>query len=471
MASTSFSFVLLSVLLLPLVLSSPLGSIFHQHKAAYRPSLGADPGDPLYLTPYIKKGDVATAHKLSEVTEKLAGVTSYSGFLTVNETSNGNMFFWFFPAQNGNKDAPLMLWLQGGPGGSSLFGLFNENGPLVVDSSGKVSLRKVTWNTDYHMLYIDNPVGTGFSFTNDSKGFSTNEVEVGINLYSALTQFFTVFSEYQANDFYLTGESYAGKYVPAIGYKIHTENMNNPAVKINLKGLAIGDGLCDPENMMNAYADLVFQFGMVDENQAAYIFSQTNTAVQHIKAKQFYDAFKIFDALLNGDLIPYPTYFYNVTGSTNYYNILRTSSPPDFNYYVPFINTTDIRRAIHVGSLSYGSHAEDVEMALGNDIMDTVRDWLSVLMDNYKVLLYNGQLDIIVGVPLTESMLQVLQWSGRDAYLKADRQVWKIGDDVAGYVRTVNKFMQVVVRGGGHILPFDQPERALNLIQNFVNMQ
>ena len=61
-------------------------------------------------------------------------------------------------AQNGNKDAPLMLWLQGGPGGSSLFGLFNENGPLVVDSSGKVSLRKVTWNTDYHMLYIDNPV-------------------------------------------------------------------------------------------------------------------------------------------------------------------------------------------------------------------------------------------------------------------------------------------------------------------------
>ncbi|XP_064401449.1 probable serine carboxypeptidase CPVL isoform X2 [Halichondria panicea] len=223
--------------------------------------------------------------------------------------------------------------------------------------------------------------------------------------------------------------------------------------------------------MMNAYADLVFQFGRADENQAAYIYSRTNTAVQYIKAERFYDGFKIFDALLNGDLIPYPTYLYNITGSTNYYNILRTSSPPDFNYYVPFINTTDIRRAIHVGSLSYGSHAEDVEMALGNDIMDTVRDWLSVLMDNYKVLLYNGQLDIIVGVPLTESMLQVLQWSGRDAYLKADRQVWKIGDDVAGYVRTVNKFMQVVVRGGGHILPFDQPERALNLIQNFVNMQ
>ncbi|XP_064401452.1 probable serine carboxypeptidase CPVL isoform X1 [Halichondria panicea] len=183
--------------------------------------------------------------------------------------------------------------------------------------------------------------------------------------------------------------------------------------------------------MMNAYADLVFQFGMADENQATYIYSRTNTAVQYIKAERFYDGFKIFDVLLNGDLIPYPTYLYNITGSTNYYNILRTSlASPDFNYYVPFINTTDIRRTIHVGSLSYGSQSEDVVMALGNDIMDTVRDWLSVLMENYK-----------------------------------------IGDDVAGYVRTVNKFMQVVVRGGGHILPFDQPERALNLIQNFVNMQ
>ncbi len=58
--------VLLSVLLLPLVLCSPLGSIFQQHKATYRPSLGADPGDPLYLTPYIKKGDFATGETLHD---------------------------------------------------------------------------------------------------------------------------------------------------------------------------------------------------------------------------------------------------------------------------------------------------------------------------------------------------------------------------------------------------------------------
>ena len=60
--------------------------------------------------------------------------------------------------QNGNAAAPLLVWLQGGPGGSSLFGLFNENGPIVVDETGTASKRKATWNSEYHMLYIDNPV-------------------------------------------------------------------------------------------------------------------------------------------------------------------------------------------------------------------------------------------------------------------------------------------------------------------------
>ena len=135
--------------------------------------------------------------------------------------------------------------------------------------------------------------------------------------------------------------------------------------------------------------------------------------------------------------------------------------------------------------------------------MQSTAFYLSVLMDNYKVLLYNGQLDFIVGGPLTEKFLQVLKWSGQEDYLKADRTVWRIGDEVAGYVRQVGKFMQVrtfesvlhiplaivaslslllislsplppslqvIVLGSGHILPYDQPERGLNLIQTFINM-
>ena len=75
--------------------------------------------------------------------------------------------------------------------------------------------------------------------------------------------------------------------------------------------------------------------------------------------------------------------------------------------------------------------------------MQSTAGWLSVLMDNYKVLLYNGQLDFIVGPTLTERFLQVLKWSGQKEYLQVERKIWRIGDDVAGYVRRVGKFMQV----------------------------
>lgn len=69
---------------------------------------------------------------------------------------------------------------------------------------------------------------------------------------------------------------------------------------------------------------------------------------------------------MNGDIYPYPTYFYNVTGVTDYYNILRTTQPPEYGYYLPYINMDTTRAAIHVGNLSYGAHARDVEGHLTN---------------------------------------------------------------------------------------------------------
>lgn len=89
-----------------------------------------------------------------------------------------------------------------------MFGLFTENGPFYVSSDGKKLLpTPFTWNSDFSMIYIDNPVGTGFSFTTDKAGFCTDQICVGDNLYSLITQFFQVFPDYAKNDFYITGES------------------------------------------------------------------------------------------------------------------------------------------------------------------------------------------------------------------------------------------------------------------------
>jgi vitellogenic carboxypeptidase-like protein len=134
------------------------------------------------------------------------------------------------------ETAPVLLWLQGGPGGSSLFGLFNENGPLQVTSDLEVIKRNTSWSLTHHIIYIDNPVGTGFSFT--KKCYASNQDQVGTDLYMAMLQFFVMFPALRSHDFYVTGESYAGKYVPALTHKIHISNPKTTQ-KINLKGMAI----------------------------------------------------------------------------------------------------------------------------------------------------------------------------------------------------------------------------------------
>lgn len=222
-----------------------------------------DAGEPLILTPLLKQNKIYQAQAASRVkgTEFL-NVTSYSGYFTVSERFNSNLFFWFFPALENPYNAPVLLWLQGGPGASSMYGLFEENGPFEIVTESELRLRKETWSRSHNLLYIDNPVGTGFSFTNE--GFADNETKVGEDLYEGLKQFFKLFPKLQKNDFFISGESYAGKYIPAISHKILQKNPN-ATMKINLKGVAIGNGLSDPEHQL-LYGDRLFELGLIDEN-------------------------------------------------------------------------------------------------------------------------------------------------------------------------------------------------------------
>ncbi|KAJ8004781.1 hypothetical protein DPEC_G00139880 [Dallia pectoralis] len=438
-----------------------------------RLSKGADPGAPLFLTPYLDKGNIEEARRLSLVGPLPgANVKSYSGYLTVNKKYNSNLYFWFFPAQEQPESAPVLLWLQGGPGGTSMFGLFVEHGPYVVFKNLTVGYREFPWTSRYSVLYIDNPVGTGFSFTDDDNGFAQNQDDVGRDLYSALTQFFQIFPEYQSNPFYATGESYAGKYVPAIGYYIHKNNPGSK-VQINFKGVAIGDGLCDPELMLGGYGDFLYQTGMIDMLQKQYVEQQTDSGVQLIQQEKWVEAFEVFDSLLNGDIGPYPSFFQNATGCTNYFNYLQCREPEDQEYFSRFVTQAEVRRSIHVGNLTFHDGSE-VEKHLVQDVMKSVKPWLATLMDNYRVLIYSGQLDVIVAAPLTERFLPTVNWTGADEFSKAPRFHWKVqpeDTEVAGYVRQVGEFYQVIIRGGGHILPYDQPERSFAMIDRFLSTQ
>lgn len=122
--------------------------------------------------------------------------------------------------------------------------------------------------------------------------------------------------------------------------------------------------------------------------------------------------------------------------------------------------------AIHVGNLSYSS--TEVEENLFEDVMQSVASWVSELLSHYKVLFYNGQLDIIVAYPLTRNFLKKLNFSSTEEYQNASRLVWRVDDSVAGYVKQAGNLTEVLVRDAGHMVPADQPKWAYEMVYKFV---
>lgn len=142
-----------------------------------------------------------------------------------------------YQALKNPKTAPVIIWMNGGPGLSSLYGFFLENGPLELDSTGTtLSNRTSSWNQIGHVIYFDNPIGAGFSYTQDARGYSVNEIGASKNLYEALRQFYQLFPNLQTNDLYLTGESYACKFIASLGALIISKNRNPRNIEFHLKG-------------------------------------------------------------------------------------------------------------------------------------------------------------------------------------------------------------------------------------------
>lgn len=343
--------------------------------------------------------------------------------------------------------------------------LFNENGPFQVKSQNGLKIRPYAWTNTHSVIYMDNPVGTGYSFTNG--GYAQNETQVGLDVYTALQQFFTLFKNLTKNDFFVTGESYGGKYVPAVAYRIHTENPS-ATLKINLKGVAMGNGLSDPIHQLQ-YGNYLYELGFIDTNTRTKFQQIESETIKNIQNNDFGKAFDIFNTLLNGDLTNSSSLFKNVTGFTNYFNFLYPVDPSmEMVYMGKYIQRDDVRAAIHVGNATFHASPE-VETNLKNDIMQSVAPWISELLSNYRVLIYNGQLDIIVAYPLTLNYLQNLNFSAAEEYKSAQRYQWYVGDDLAGYVKQAGNLTEVLVRFAGHMVPRDQPKWAFDLISRFTS--
>ncbi len=178
----------------------------------------------------------------SDLIESLPGLDpkhkfrQYSGYL--NATEGRHLFYWFFESQKNPSEDAVVLWLNGGPGSSSLEALFTQTEPFRVLPNGRrVTYDEYSWNSVSNVLYVDSPAGVGFSYS-ENNDYQTSDDETLKFIYKALNDFFEKYPQFIENEFYLTGESYAGVYLPLLAVKI----LNDQRSKIKLKGLSIGNG-------------------------------------------------------------------------------------------------------------------------------------------------------------------------------------------------------------------------------------
>ncbi|CAJ1939585.1 unnamed protein product [Sphenostylis stenocarpa] len=193
------------------------------------------------------------------------------GYLPIIPTSTSAIFYAFYEAQNSTlplSQTSLLIWLQGGPGTSSMFGNFYELGPWLVTQSLTLEPNHGAWNRICGLLFLHSPIGTGFSVASTPEEIPKDINGVAKHLFAAITRFVQLDPVFKHRPIYIAGESYAGKYIPTIGYYILEKNANLEASeRVNLAGVAIGNGMIDPETESATHAVHAYYAGFINERQ------------------------------------------------------------------------------------------------------------------------------------------------------------------------------------------------------------
>ena len=192
-------------------------------------------------------------------------------------------FYWLCPARTGDKAAPLLMWLNGGPGSSSMMGLFLENGPYWIADDGSLHTRNASWNNKFDVLYVDQPAGTGFSVAQSPDAYARNQDDVAEAFSAFLANFYGAYPDTRTKQLWLTGESYAGKYLPAIAARFVTHG-------IPVAGVAIGNGLTCPREMTLTVPASYYAVGILDQSQRDRAYRLALDIAAHIDAGRWSNA-------------------------------------------------------------------------------------------------------------------------------------------------------------------------------------
>ncbi|XP_031268836.1 serine carboxypeptidase-like 50 [Pistacia vera] len=349
-----------------------------------------------------------------------------------------------------------------------MIGNFLELGPWRVNFSHTQNVEHLglepnsgSWNRIFGLLFVDNPIGTGFSFAATEEEIPRDQFSVAEHLFIAISGFLESDPLFKTRPVYFTGESYAGKYVPAIGYYTLKKNLNLPESKrVNLQGVAIGNGLTDPETQITTHAVNAYFSGLINERQKSEIEKAQWEAVKLVKTGNWSEATNARNGVLN--------LLQNMTGVATLYDYTK-QIPYQTSLVTTLLQIEEVKKALGAKeSIVFDECSDVVGDALHEDVMKSVKYMVEFLVKNSKVLLYQGFFDLRDGLVSTEAWMKTMKWEGIEKFLMAERKVWRVNEELAGYVQKWGGLSHAVVLGAGHFVPTDQSLRSQAMIENWV---
>ncbi|KAG6482433.1 hypothetical protein ZIOFF_059064 [Zingiber officinale] len=389
----------------------------------------------------------------------------YAGYVTVDRANGRALFYYFAEAVENSGSKPIVLWLNGGPGCSSLgYGAMEELGPFRVMSDGKTLYRNpYAWNEVANILFLESPGGVGFSYSNTT-------------------------------DFFITGESYASHYVPQLAHAIlhHKDRL------INLKGIAIGNVVINKETDSRGTFDYFWTHALIADETIHTIHKFCNFSPDASPT-----APKCDRAVDEANLAVYELDVYNIYAPLCFSSgVTPTPKSPSIenfdpctsNYVEAYLNNLEVQNALHanVTKLNYTWSGCSQVIPSWSDQPSTMLPIIHELLSNgIRILKYrcidfvvhvegvfdlilsltkrwlglcSGDFDGVVPVASTRYSLEKLKLG-----VKAPWRAWMLNSEVGGYTVVYDHNLTfATVREAGHEVPSYQPARALEMIKSFL---
>ncbi|EQC37133.1 hypothetical protein SDRG_05360 [Saprolegnia diclina VS20] len=401
----------------------------------------------------------------------------YAGYLAL--PSNGQkMFYWHVESQANPATDPLVLWLNGGPGCSSLGGFFKELGPFVVASDLSIKRNKYAWNRKANMVFLESPAGVGFS-SPLLNATEYNDDVTADRAYEFLEQFIAAYPEYRHRPFYVTGESYAGRYVPFLLHKMVT----HPIVDVTLSGFALGNPSTDYHIDHNAYVDYYYSHGLISlenyddvltncgDDVGRCVISSDN-CTQACNSVLQEGIFSINESALN----PYFIYgdvclLENGQARALRYRKIQPMhrgpiGPCADTFTESYLRLPHVQAALHLPTYTNWSDCNDAVTGVYHKSDSSLQHYPTLLNANLKVLIYSGDADSVVNFMGTQRWIGPL---GLKLHVLKKWHAW-FGPDkqLAGYREEYDGLNFTTIKGAGHMVPAVRPLHALYMFECFV---